>query len=80
MGIVEYQESRNMVGMIARNTTPMYIILDVCRRVVYLTIIATLFYYAFAVLLSPHLITFTYAWYDDMRLLQTRNMQHDDIS
>ena len=33
----------------------MYIILDVCRRVVYLPIIATLISYAFAILLSQHL-------------------------
>ena len=35
-------------------------------------------YLAFAVLLSPHLLTFTYARHDDTCLLQTRNMQHDD--
>jgi len=38
-----------------------------------------LVFYAFAVLLSPYLITFSCAQHEDMRLLQTRNMRHDDI-
>ena len=48
-----------------RNRTPMYIILDVCVRVVYLPIIATavsvcMFLYSLDILLSPNLVTSYY--------------------